>query len=95
MPPTHGVRFELLRVDGAPSEVRYAVALHGPEALWKGQAAVQLAGGELQLSPFEPAEPPAWAVTTLRAFLRGEWRARRDDPQDPWPARITRWRAER
>lgn len=95
MEPQHGIRFELTRLDAPADEVRYGVALHGPGALWQSQATVRLTDGETRIEPFSPGDPPAWSLATLRAFLRGEWRSRRDDPEDPWPSRITRWRTER
>ncbi len=93
MTTSHGIRFELHREGVDP--LSYRVELQGPRQTWVGQATVAADDGAVSLAPFDPPDPPAWAVTTLRAFLRGEWRARRDDPESPWPARITRWRAER
>lgn len=93
MTTTHGIRFELLRVDEA--SLRYRIELQGPGETWRGEATIQPEDGAVGLGPFEPSEPPSWAITTLKAFLRGEWRARRDDPELAWPRRITRWRAER
>ncbi|MCS6898720.1 MAG: hypothetical protein RMJ98_03320 [Myxococcales bacterium] len=92
-PPAHGIRFELLRQDTSPP--RYRVELRGPEMTWSGEATVSLEDGTISLAPFVPCEPPAWAVSILRAFLRSEWRSRRDSTETPWPTRITRWRSER
>lgn len=90
---SHGVRFELMLRQG--EGVRYEVELQGASTRWTGLATVSTTDGAVQLDPFQPDEPPAWTLTTLRAFLRSEWRARRDDPELAWPRRITRWRAER
>lgn len=92
--PSHGVRFELLR-EGDAAPLRYRVELQGPTVTWTGEATISPDDGAIALAPFAPEEPPAWAVSTLRAFLRSEWRSRRDAPEIPWPTRITRWRSER
>ncbi len=76
-----------------PDEVRYEVSLFAPETLWRGQAAVILAAGEIRFEGFL-IEPPAWLLTMTRAFLRSEWKSRQTSPV-AWPRRINRWREER
>lgn len=92
--PTHGVRFELMAREPAPAGVvAYDVTLTTSDASWTGLASVTLADGAVQ---FElPDGVSDWARSTLHAFLRGEWRGRRGDDAEPWPRRITRWRAPR
>ena len=92
--PTHGVRFELLaQTFPPPGAVAYDVTLTAADASWTGRAAVTVADGAVQLDL--PPEVPAWAASTLNAFLRSEWRARRGADAEPWPQRLTRWRAPR
>ena len=91
--PSHGLRFELIARTADAGTVAYDVTLTGPETAATGTATVTLADGRVQLDL--PASVPAWATSTLNAFLRSEWRSRRDDPEDPWPRRLTRWRAAR
>lgn len=94
MHPDHGVRVQLERAGGASGEIRYEASLFGPApALWRGPVVVHLDDGSVALGPFSPGDPPPWVEQIVRAFLRGEWRARRNDPENPWPDRITRWRA--
>ncbi len=90
--PTSGVRviLELVAVDA--DEVRYEAWLYTPDAKHHGLAWVTFEDGEVAFGWSQPY-PPAWMADLVRAFLRTEWRARREPNAAPWPARISRWRA--
>lgn len=88
--PQHGGRVTLTldRADGREVVYRASLAASGERA--EGTAVVSLASGTVTLSV--SPEPPAFLATFATAFLRSAWLARRSDPE-PWPSRITRWRA--
>lgn len=98
--PLNGVRFVLERFDGdrggvddpAGGAVRYRVALYTPNERFEADASVDLTAGEVSFEGWYPSAPPEPLVATTRAFLRSEYKARRDAPS-PWPDRLTRWRA--
>lgn len=88
--PAHGGRVDLTLERFDEREVVYRATLASAGQRAEGTATVSLAAGvvTLSLSP----EPPAFLAAFATAFLRSAWLARRDDPE-PWPSRITRWRA--
>lgn len=90
--PRHGGRVELVREHVDDADVRYAATLLSDGASFDGIASVALVDGAVTLSFATP--PPDYLVAFARAFLRSAWLSRREDPE-PWPARITRWRAPR
>jgi hypothetical protein len=93
--PDKGARIVLDLERAGADEVVYAAWLLAPDAEWRGQARVAVADGTVTFSGWTPAEPPAWIVALAHAFLRTEWRARRDADPEPWPRRIHRWRETR
>jgi hypothetical protein len=95
MRPDTGARIilDLDRQDA--SVVVYAAWLLRPDAEWRGSASMALADGRVSFGAWDAGEPPAWLVALAQAFLRTEWRARREADPAPWPRRINRWREER
>jgi hypothetical protein len=95
MRPDTGARIilDLDRQDA--SVVVYAAWLLRPDAEWRGSASMALADGKVSFGAWDAGEPPAWLVALAQAFLRTEWRARREADPPPWPRRINRWREER
>ena len=89
--PKHGGRvvLDLLTEDDS---VRYRATLATPDQMFEGVASVRLSDGEVGLA-WDGAPPPGWLEKNARAFLRGEWNARKAGGP-PWPRRISRWRAE-
>lgn len=69
----------------------YAGTLLTPDGEWAGRGVVTVASGEVAWT-WNAGAPP-WLADLAHKFVRGEWRARRGDDPEPWPARITRWRA--
>jgi hypothetical protein len=96
MHPTHGGRVVLDRRDVSAEAVTYDVVLYTPDERFASVVTVRLLDGDVVFGDFSPVGPPAYLVTFARAFLRSEWRERKDDPAgDPWPERLMRWRDER
>jgi hypothetical protein len=93
MHPRTGGRV-ILELDSVSDSARYRALLYTPDTLYRGAATVALADGTVELGGWD-ADPPAWLVDLARKFLRTEWRARQPAGAAPWPARISRWRAER
>lgn len=94
MHPRTGGRV-ILELDEAGAErVRFHALVYTPDTLFRGTASVALADGQVEVGGWDRA-PPTWLVEHARKFLRTEWRARQGAGAAPWPARISRWRAER
>ena len=85
----------LEREPDEPGLVRYRLRLYTPASLWTGEARITIDAGEVSLDGFEPEDPPGWLVAHTRAFLRAEWKGRRDPDAEPWPPRMMRWRGEK
>ena len=95
MRPDTGGRIVLDLLHHDADAVVYAAWLLGPEAEWRGQATIALAAGKVSFGAWDPGAPPEWMVALAQAFVRAEWRARREADPPPWPRRIVRWREER
>jgi hypothetical protein len=93
MHPRTGGRVILELDDAAGDPVRYRAVLYTPDVVFHGVATVTREG-VVDLGGWD-ADPPAWLVDLARKFLRTEWRARQVPDPEPWPARISRWRAEK
>src|SRR5262249_28578670 len=93
--PDKGARIILDLVRAGADDVVYGAWLLAPDAEWRREARIMLADGRVSFSGWQPGEPPAWMVALAQAFLRIEWRARRDPDPEPWPRRIHRWRETR
>jgi hypothetical protein len=85
----------ILELEEAGAErVRFRALVYTPDSLYRGEASVAHPDGQVELGGWD-REPPAWLAEHARRFLRTEWRARQGPDAPPWPARISRWRAER
>lgn len=93
MATAHGGRVTL-EIEGAPGEtIVYRATLVVGDATWRGRATVGAGDGGVAFEPWDgPGAPPDWLVKDARAFLRGEWKARREPGHAPWPRRLHRWR---
>lgn len=90
--PTSGGRVVLVFARATAETVSYEAELYVPDARFTSAAEVRVADGDVVFPAWAPESPPAWLLAFARAFLRSAWLARRDDPDEPWPARINRWR---
>jgi len=95
MRPDTGGRIILDLARSDAGGVVYAAWLLVPHAEWRGEAAIALSDGRVSFGAWDPDAPPAWMVALAQAFLRSEWRARREADPPPWPRRINRWREQR
>ncbi|HTV22965.1 MAG TPA: hypothetical protein VMG12_29950 [Polyangiaceae bacterium] len=85
-----GGRFSLQLQGHDPAQARYALTLSIPDAEWSADAAVALADGSIEFSPWQGAgAPPPWLVQYARAALRSTWHSH---AELGWPRRLTRWR---
>jgi hypothetical protein len=91
MNPETGVRFELSLLT-AEKIVSYSCEVQLPGSTVFTQADVVLASGEVTFHG--GSEVPQWVESTIRGLLRSFWRScNAQQTQQPWPRRLTRWRA--
>lgn len=91
MNPPNGGRFELKLQGIDANHATYLAEFALPEGERQATVSVSEETGAVtwQLGPAD--ETPAWLLKYAGTTLRTAWRAR---PKEPWPRRITRWRAE-
>lgn len=86
------ILLELEGTDPRATSARYRVTLFEAAREHVSAAVLDAASGECVLEEFG-SDAPAWMVEAARAFLRSTLKARRDEPDEPWPRRLLRWRA--
>lgn len=85
-----GVRFELRLISAEADQARYEVRLGFADRELVGAAVIAGSAGAIDFSWAPATEPPAWALTLVRAALRSAFREHAITGR--FPARITRWR---
>jgi hypothetical protein len=89
VPPSTGGRVSLELRAAESERVVYACTLLYATEQRTGVAAVDVASGAVTLVGLD--EAPAWLTTLTHQLVRQAWRG---VPAQPWPRRITRWRAQ-